>query len=37
VASGMEKGMAEGYDRLDELVGRPATTSATSSDVPARG
>ena len=37
VASGMEKGMAEEYDRLDELVGRPATTSATSSDVPARG
>jgi hypothetical protein len=28
VESGMEKGMAEGYERLDELVATPATAGA---------
>ena len=28
VESGMEKGMSEGYERLDELVAQPATADA---------
>jgi uncharacterized protein YndB with AHSA1/START domain len=31
VESGMEKGMAEGYERLDELVGQPATSGAVQA------
>jgi hypothetical protein len=33
VESGMEKGMSEGYERLDELVAE----RSTSSSVPAQG
>ena len=31
VGSGMEKGMAEGYERLDELVAQPATSGAVQA------
>ena len=31
VESGMEKGMAEGYERLDELVAQPATSGAVQA------
>jgi uncharacterized protein YndB with AHSA1/START domain len=31
VESGMEKGMAEGYERLDELIAQPATSGAVQA------
>ena len=31
VESGMEKGMAEGYERLDELIARPAASGAAQA------
>jgi uncharacterized protein YndB with AHSA1/START domain len=37
VESGMEKGMAEGYERLDELVGAASATTTSASAAAAQG